>query len=260
MKDALQANWICIKHGRRRQCARWRPYAPHRLWRRRDPCPAFYDPLGKRAPLRAGHCTLIIAGGREEIRIPSHCVELKHLQVDLEVRCDERRDGGDGPVAVGSCGDWRTSAAARETAHAGSSSRSVKLAVFEAHAAEVHVPPPSVGLERLVEAEAANDTNCAQQGARDCERGDCLGVCSVCRVYKHMWCSRTAIGRLYAEKEHDHHLAQQLLPLGVRLARAGSPCGEALDPTSLKLRPVDPYARRGEAKCVCDNSIGGGDC
>ena len=83
---------------------------------------------------------------------------------------------------------------------------------------------------------------------------------AACAVCTSTCGARTAIGRLYAEKEHDHHLAQQLLPLGVRLARAGSPCGEALDPTSLKLRPVDPYARRGEAKCVCDNSIGGGDC
>ena len=54
-----------------------------------------------------------------------------------------------------------------------------------------------------------------------------------------MW-ERTAIRRLHGKEQHETDLAQQLLALGERFLGAGVPRGEALDPPSLHLRPVDP--------------------
>eukprot|EP00966_Prymnesium_polylepis_P337010 7391850-Prymnesium_polylepis.1 len=78
----------------------------------------------------------------------------------------------------------------------------------------------------------------ARQGAGDGECVAGLGVCAACAVCTSV--AHTAIGRLHAEEQHDQHLAQQFLPLGVRLLAVRVPRGEALDPTSLKLRPINP--------------------
>ena len=78
----------------------------------------------------------------------------------------------------------------------------------------------------------------AGQGAGDGECVAGLGVCAACAVCTSV--AHTAIGRLHAEEQHDQHLAQQFLPLGVRLLAVRVPRGEALDPTSLKLRPINP--------------------
>ena len=81
-------------------------------------------------------------------------------------------------------------------------------ALLEAHVAQVHVEAVPVRLDRLVEAEAADDAD--------------------------------PVGGLDGEEEHDEHLAEKPLPLRVRLAPARRPRGEALDPPRLQLGPVDP--------------------
>ena len=68
---------------------------------------ALDDALGVLRPLAARHRPHDVAGGREEVRVaPAHCVELEHLEVELEVGHDERRDGGDrGAVELGAEGE-----------------------------------------------------------------------------------------------------------------------------------------------------------